>query len=693
MLQRSFTRAAARIRASQIGAARAVLLSVPQRAASRATAASAGVATPTTSAAATPSPAASSAPSLPQLPPTQLTYLTGAALTAKEKTPLQAVALFLTEEDLQQTLAAARASSAGDKDAKDSAERALTLDALLASAGGGLEAGGLLTDAVTYAPSSSVWNDFRAKSGETLWLYPTASAASKKGATARTYPRVLLIGLGAATSVTMATYRTVTWKAVSACQQASLLQRVGIVLPMPPVQTKFFDSHLSAEIITTVSRIAQISNHHFRRHLSAESIEKRKKGSIEEIALIDLAPLSSSTSSAPVATRTVARGRRTASASTAAAALNSLARPEDRAALVKTQSAVAQATLLAREWANERGDIVTPAFMEAQARIIAKERGLSITVLQDADLQKEGLEMIRAVGRAGLHKARLVVLEYKGADASKSTTAASKEKPSAEGDAAPLANITALVGKGVTFDTGGLLIKGRGNMEGMHLDMSGSSAVLAVMQALPQIGYRGHVVGVLALAENAISAEAYKPLSILPSVRGSVEVIDTDAEGRLVLADAFTFVQRKFKPARMVDLATLTGAAVVALGEGRAALFANELEQPAMGAMGSSHGAPSSGESLVTQLYSSGERVGERLWRMPIDDSHRDELKGTHSDWRNTGATRMGGSCTAAAFLEKFVDKGVEWAHIDLAGPAMRSKAHEWSCEGGTGFGTQLLVS
>ena len=178
-------------------------------------------------------------------------------------------------------------------------------------------------------------------------------------------------------------------------------------------------------------------------------------------------------------------------------------------------------------------------------------------------------------------------------------------------------------------------------MEGMHLDMSGSAAVLAVLSALPELGYKGHVVGVLALAENAIGSGAFKPLAILPSAAGSVEIIDTDAEGRLVLADAMTYVQRVHRPARLVDLATLTGASVVALGEGRAALFSNDPDPSEVASASTPSSPPAAAPStLSSDLLAAGQRVGERLWRMPIDDEHRAETKGTYSDIKNCAKTK-----------------------------------------------------
>jgi leucyl aminopeptidase len=412
--------------------------------------------------------------------------------------------------------------------------------------------------------------------------------------------------------------------------------------------------------------------------LSPEVIKQRKKGSIAHIDLIDLSPAASSSASGKP-TRSGAGAKNGAAA---ARSTTSGSSDMDRHLSVRAQVVVAQAVSLARELANERGDVCTPAFMESQARALAalhKDNGLSVTVLQDADLAKEGLELIRAVGRGANaeNKPRIVLLEYRSKAASASSSS----------------EVTALVGKGVTFDTGGLQIKGRGSIENMHVDMAGSAAVLAVMQALPQLGYQGHVVAALALAENAVSADSYKPLAILPSIKGSVEVMDTDAEGRLVLADAFTLIQRRFKPTKLIDLATLTGAAVVALGEGRAAVFANADPVSADGEAGvSGSNGGSDASSLASALVSAGDRVGERLWRMPIDDAHRDEIKGNHSDWRNCAPGRWGGACVGAAFLEKFVEPNTAWAHLDIAGPAMRSKSAEWACEGGTGFGTALLL-
>lgn len=646
--------------------------------------------------------------SLPALPATQLRYITSADLQSKgDAAALQAVAVFLTEEEL-----AALLSSAGE-----AAE--LSVEALV-GAEASSSAPSLFAGAVTHGPSSGAWADFKAKAGETLWIYPSASSASaagKKAAASKpaaaTYPRVLLVGLGASASVKLSSYRSAAWKAISSFQSCSLSSRVGLLLPQPAVAERFFDSHLSAEIVAAVARVAALSNHsYWQKYLSKQTVDKKKKVAIAQIDLIDLAP--------PAGAADAKKGARVAPVSPASMTA-ALARRragivlEDRATVIRHQSVIARAVCLAREFANERGDVATPAWMEQQARAVAARHPnqYKLTVLQDSDLDREGLQMIRAVGQAGKDKSRIIMLEYKGGEPIPATAlpsaanAAGSKAKDAAAPAVPLAPITALVGKGVTFDTGGLLIKGRGNMEGMHLDKSGSCAVLAVMSALPDLGYRGHVVGVLALAENAIGSGAFKPLAILPSAAGSVEIIDTDAEGRLVLADALTYVQRVHRPARIIDLATLTGASVVALGEHRAALFSNDPDPAndaglmthsaaaaAAAAAASAVSAPGSApaSTLASELISAGNRTGERVWRLPIDDDHRDALKGTYADLKNCAVPRWGGASVAAAFLEKYIDKGAAWAHVDLAGPAMLSKPNEWQPEGGTGFGTQLVL-
>ncbi|EQC29268.1 hypothetical protein SDRG_12936 [Saprolegnia diclina VS20] len=316
---------------------------------------------------------------------------------------------------------------------------------------------------------------------------------------------------------------------------------------------------------------------------------------------------------------------------------------------------VAEETLMARNLGNERSDVVDPAFVEEIARASAAELpNLTVKVLQDADLRAEGMNMMALVGQAAVVPPRLVILEYSG-------------NPSAPSEK------IALVGKGITFDTGGLNLKPTGFIEDMHTDMCGAAAVLGAVRAAAKANLPVNVVAVLALAENAIGSKAAKPHTIVQSHKGlTVEVNNTDAEGRLVLGDALSYVQRYYAPHTVIDVATLTGACIVALGEYTAGLFSNS-------------------DKLATALIDAGASTHERCWRLPILPEHTAELKGSMSDSRSMGTGRYGGACTAAAFLQQFVDKDVAWAHVDIAGPSNYSAQRSYMPAGATGFGVQVL--
>ena len=232
----------------------------------------------------------------------------------------------------------------------------------------------------------------------------------------------------------------------------------------------------------------------------------------------------------------------------------------------------------------------------------------------------------------------------------------------------------ALVGKGVTFDTGGLNLKPTGFIEDMYGDKGGACAVLGALHGTLDLKPKKNIIFSIGLAENAIDSKSYKPGDIIKSMKGlTVEIGNTDAEGRLVLADTMTYVQRNYTPKEMIDLATLTGACKVALGDDTAGLFSND-------------------DKMAERLSKSGTRSFEDVWRLPITKEHRDSMKGAQSDLCNKGKTPYGGASQAAAFLEKFVEKDVKWSHLDIAGPALRKGPKPPLCANGTGFGTQLLL-
>jgi leucyl aminopeptidase len=324
--------------------------------------------------------------------------------------------------------------------------------------------------------------------------------------------------------------------------------------------------------------------------------------------------------------------------------------------LVRSAETVCSAVSYARDLVNENASVTTPLRLAQEARAIGRAARLRVVVLDEKDIARKGLHLLGAVGQGSPTPPRLIFIEYAG-------DRSSKEK-------------TALVGKGITFDSGGQNLKPTGHIEAMRLDMAGAAAVLGAMKAIAALKPKVNVVGCIAAAHNAIGCNAYFPGDIYPSFAGkSVEICSTDAEGRLVLADAIAYCRAAFKPTRIVDLATLTGGILTALGELVAGLF-------------------STSDPLADALFASGEATGERLWRFPLYQEYRDSLKGDFSDLRNLSKFKKGyaSSITGAAFIQEFIGN-VPWAHLDIAGTA-------WN-EGGargevppnaTGFGVRLLV-
>ncbi|MBP7149355.1 MAG: leucyl aminopeptidase [Acidobacteria bacterium] len=315
--------------------------------------------------------------------------------------------------------------------------------------------------------------------------------------------------------------------------------------------------------------------------------------------------------------------------------------------------AVAAATALARDLVNEPAGALTPASFAAQARRHARAAGLAATVLGPAELERERMLTMLAVGQGSANTPRLVHLRYRPRRRSRMRLV--------------------LVGKGVTFDSGGYDIKGAESMAHMKSDMAGAAAVLGAMVALAELRPAAEVHGIAALVENLVSSRAYKPGDILTTRRGkTVEINNTDAEGRLVLADALDYARSEIKPDIVVDLATLTGACVVALGPLCSGVMANN-------------------EELSDKLLAAARAAGEKMWPLPLFDEYAEQLRSDVADMRNTGE-RYGGALTAGLFLREFVDAKVPWAHLDIAGPAFLEKEHPHWGKGGTGAGVATLV-
>jgi leucyl aminopeptidase len=294
------------------------------------------------------------------------------------------------------------------------------------------------------------------------------------------------------------------------------------------------------------------------------------------------------------------------------------------------------------------GNVCTPSFVARTAEEIARRHGFGVTVLDKAAIVREGMGALMAVAQGSAEEPRFIALEYQGAEG------------------APVV----LVGKGVTFDTGGISIKPAQNMEDMKYDMSGAAAVLGTFEMLGRLKPPVHVVGLIPTTENMPSGTAVKPGDVVTSLSGkTIEVINTDAEGRLILCDALVYA-RRYKPVAVLDIATLTGAVVVALGHS------------ATGVMGTD-------DALIEEVRRAGDRAGERVWPLPLWDEYRDLMKSDIADVKNSGG-RPAGSISAGWFLREFVD-GFPWAHLDIAGTAYTDREDATRVKGPTGMGVRLF--
>ena len=313
---------------------------------------------------------------------------------------------------------------------------------------------------------------------------------------------------------------------------------------------------------------------------------------------------------------------------------------------------VYEGVALTRELVTEPANIIYPESFVARVRASLEGSGIEIDVLDRAAMEKLGMGALLGVAQGSVRDARLLVLKWNGGRQG--------GKP------------TAFVGKGVTFDTGGISIKPAAGMEAMKWDMGGAGAVVGAFKALAGRKAKANLVGICGLVENMPSGNAQRPGDVVTTMSGqTVEVINTDAEGRLVLADALTYVQRTYHPSTIIDLATLTGAILVSLGHEWAGLFSNN-------------------EEFAGQLISVSENSGDKLWRMPLAEPFDRLIDSPIADMKNVGP-REGGSITAAQFIQRFVENGVRWAHIDMAGMAWSDKASATADKGATGFGVRLL--
>lgn len=326
--------------------------------------------------------------------------------------------------------------------------------------------------------------------------------------------------------------------------------------------------------------------------------------------------------------------------------------PDAEAAGWERFQAVYAGIALARELVTEPPNVIHPTGFVERCKPLT-ELGVTVEALDKAEMTKLGMGALLGVAQGSAQDPYLLVMRWDGTDGA-------QKKP------------VAFVGKGVTFDTGGISLKPGPGMEDMKFDMGGAAAVAGTMRALAGRKAKAHVVGICGLVENMPSSNAMRPSDIVTTMSGqTVEVLNTDAEGRLVLCDAMHWVQEKYSPDVMVDLATLTGAMLIALGFEQAGCFSND-------------------DGLAEQLVRAGSTSGDKLWRMPLGKAYDKLIDSPIADIKNVGP-REAGSITAAQFLQRFVKDGVKWAHLDIAGTAWRKSASNLADKGATGFGVRLL--
>ncbi len=312
---------------------------------------------------------------------------------------------------------------------------------------------------------------------------------------------------------------------------------------------------------------------------------------------------------------------------------------------------VCEAAIMTRDLVAQPGNVATPAFLAEKAVEVAGRCGIECRIMEREEMERNGMEALLAVSKGSSQPPRFIILEYRGGG--------EKERP------------TVLVGKGITFDSGGISLKPREGMEKMKNDMAGGAAVIGAVAAAARLALPLNLVGLVPTAENLPGGRAYKPGDLVQSMAGkTVEIVNTDAEGRLVLCDALHYAQR-YRPAALIDVATLTGACIVALGS------------VATGVMGNDEG-------LVRALKRAGEATGERLWELPVWDEYGELMKSDIADLKNAGGPHAG-TVSAGWFLKQFVGNA-RWAHLDIAGTAWEEKGRPYLPKGATGMGVRLLV-
>jgi leucyl aminopeptidase len=437
--------------------------------------------------------------------------------------------------------------------------------------------------------------DFAGKSGQAALLYTNGTPAS---------PRLLLVGLGERSSFSPEKLRRA---AATVSRRARTLKAESVAFSLPVLENA--DAGTAAR---AAAEGASLGLYRFDRYKTGK---KNEDGGLENFDLL-------------------------------------LGESEDEEAAsrgAETGAKVAAGASLARDLANEPSNTATPEYLADRAEEIGARYGMTVTILDRAGIEEEGLTGLSNVGRSSSNDPRFIVLEHRRGGG---------EKP------------VVIIGKAVTFDSGGISIKPTTGMEDMKFDMGGGAAVLGAMEAVGALDLPLDVVAIVPATENLPAGDAFKPGDVLTMPNGkTVEILTTDAEGRLILADALSYA-RRYEPSAVIDCATLTGACVVALGSHASGLMGND-------------------EDLIAEVQAAGEATGERAWPLPLFEEYTEQIKGDTADLKNSGG-RGGGALTAGAFLKEFAE--FPWAHLDIAGTAYGKKGNAYTTKGATGTPARLLV-
>lgn len=337
-------------------------------------------------------------------------------------------------------------------------------------------------------------------------------------------------------------------------------------------------------------------------------------------------------------------------------AMVSAIEPEFKTGEINRVLEIMAAVNLARDWANEPANVINPVSLRKMVADLFEGTGVSVKIVDENQLSAMGAGGILSVGKGSATPPCYIILSYPG------KVAHANKKP------------VVVIGKTITFDTGGYSLKDANNIIHMKLDKCGGMDVIGLLLAADRIGLVTPLVGLVTVAENMISAQAYRPDDIIRTLSGkTVEIGSTDAEGRLILSDALTYAQNELNPGTVIDLATLTGGVIIALGRVRAGLMTNN-------------------DSLAKALFDAGQRTHERLWRLPMDKEYSEMMEGDEADLKNVSGSREASAITGGTFLKEFVPDDMPWAHIDIAGTADTPKETPLFCKGATGFGIRLLL-